>query len=866
MKRRLFAFALTLCLTLGILAAAGGAQAETYDVYVVSNTLKVYAKVSTASRVLGTLSYGEKMTCLATNSGWAAVRNDSGAIGYCKTGGLSTRNPNDLNVKAYITASNVPVYRKPDTSSGVMMRVKKNSSYTAVAVTQDGDWVRLKNGKYYGYVQAKYVSRSAADDGESALNTSVYISVNTVQGYDRPSTSGKVMGTLCYGEKYTLISVSGDWAYIQNAAGRRGYCQTSALTTKDPNAYSQMVYAAQDGAKVYKKPLTSSGVMKTLERGEGYLGVARTPDGEWLRLKNGGSYGYVQAKYFSITKPDAPLNTSVYISVNTVQGYDRPSTSGKVMGTLCYGEKYTLISVSGDWAYIQNAAGRRGYCQTSALTTKDPNAYSQMVYAAQDGAKVYKKPLTSSGVMKTLERGEGYLGVARTPDGEWLRLKNGGSYGYVQAKYFSTTKPDASEPESVIYVGATTLKVYKRPDSGSGALGTVCFGESMTLLSVDDGWACVRNAAGAVGYCSYGGLTRTNPNSFRQALYAAKDGVKLYSKPLESASVAATLKLNASVMAVAKSEDGRWLRILLDSGSHAYARTEDLSLEKIPEDNSPIQDVTPVTVYITDTNLNFYTSNSSQSTLKGTLSFGERLRCTGRGEGWARVENDNGSVGYCLESGLSTKDPNTYNTTLYAQADGVRVYQRAQSASTVLATLNQNAKATGVAVSPDKDWIRLYNGTIYGYARASDLATSPVESEAENSTINAIVTLARSLQGIPYKYAAQSPSDGFDCSGFTYYVYKNAAGVTLKRTAKTQGYNDSYPKIASRGDLKVGDLVFFDTVSDDGDLCDHVGIYLGGNQFIHASSAKGEVTISSLGSSSSDYYYRTYSWGRRIIG
>ena len=728
MKRRLFAFALTLCLTLGILAAAGGAQAETYDVYVVSNTLKVYAKVSTASRVLGTLSYGEKMTCLATNSGWAAVRNDSGAIGYCKTGGLSTRNPNDLNVKAYITASNVPVYRKPDTSSGVMMRVKKNSSYTAVAVTQDGDWVRLKNGKYYGYVQAKYVSRSAADDGESALNT------------------------------------------------------------------------------------------------------------------------------------------SVYISVNTVQGYDRPSTSGKVMGTLCYGEKYTLISVSGDWAYIQNAAGRRGYCQTSALTTKDPNAYSQMVYAAQDGAKVYKKPLTSSGVMKTLERGEGYLGVARTPDGEWLRLKNGGSYGYVQAKYFSTTKPDASEPESVIYVGATTLKVYKRPDSGSGALGTVCFGESMTLLSVDDGWACVRNAAGAVGYCSYGGLTRTNPNSFRQALYAAKDGVKLYSKPLESASVAATLKLNASVMAVAKSEDGRWLRILLDSGSHAYARTEDLSLEKIPEDNSPIQDVTPVTVYITDTNLNFYTSNSSQSTLKGTLSFGERLRCTGRGEGWARVENDNGSVGYCLESGLSTKDPNTYNTTLYAQADGVRVYQRAQSASTVLATLNQNAKATGVAVSPDKDWIRLYNGTIYGYARASDLATSPVESEAENSTINAIVTLARSLQGIPYKYAAQSPSDGFDCSGFTYYVYKNAAGVTLKRTAKTQGYNDSYPKIASRGDLKVGDLVFFDTVSDDGDLCDHVGIYLGGNQFIHASSAKGEVTISSLGSSSSDYYYRTYSWGRRIIG
>ena len=214
---------------------------------------------------------------------------------------------------------------------------------------------------------------------------------------------------------------------------------------------------------------------------------------------------------------------------------------------------------------------------------------------------------------------------------------------------------------------------------------------------------------------------------------------------------------------------------------------------------------------------------------------------------------------------MSLTNPNTSGTALYAQSAGVKVYKKASTSSDVLMTLSLNAQVTGVALSADKTWVRLYNGSAYGYVESRYLATSPLEDASGDSRIDRIVTLAKSLLGIPYKYAAQSPSDGFDCSGFTYYVYKNAAGITLKRTAYTQGYNDSYTKITSRSSLKVGDLVFFNTVSDDDDLCDHVGIYLGGNQFIHASSAKGEVTISSLGSSSSDYYYRTYSWGRRII-
>ena len=724
MKKRLFALVLAICLFAATGLLHSGARAESYTVYVVSNTLKVYKRASTSSGTLGTMAFGESMTCLAANSGWAAVKNSKGAIGYCKISGLSNVNPNTLNTKAYIKSASTPVYRRPDTGSAVMAKLKQNSSYTAVAVTKDGNWARLKNGSAYGYVQVKHLSRSPASAAPS-LNTTVYVAANTLAAYDRASTSGKSLGTMSYGESMTLLAASGGWARIRNAAGATGYCKLSGLTATNPNTLSQVVYINANGAKAYRKPSTSAGVMQTLKLNAKYTAVAMTPDGAWARLKNGNYYGYVQTKYLATAPTSGDTETAVYVSSNTLAVYAAPSTSGK-------------------------------------------------------------------------------------------------------------------------------------------ALGTLSFGESLTLLNVDDGWAKVRNASGTVGYCAYGGLTTTDPNNKTQACYAAKDGVKLYARPLASASVVQTVPANTSLMVVAVTEDGVWARILLSSGSYAYAQTEDLTTVKGPEDNSPIQDIEPRAVYVADTNLSFYAANSTGASVLGTASFGEALTCTGLGGGWARVVNASGAVGYCEQSGLTSTNPNTYSQALYAQSQGVKVYQRASTASAVLTTLSLNAQVTGVALSSDRSWVRLYNGSAYGYAQSSDLATSPAGSGG-NSKIDAILTLAKSLQGVPYKYAAQTPSDGFDCSGFTYYVFRNAAGISLKRTAKTQGYNESYEKISSRSSLKAGDLVFFNTVSDDDDLCDHVGIYLGNSQFIHASSAAGKVTISSLGSSERDYYYRTYSWGRRII-
>ena len=876
MKRKFIAVLLLVCVLAGLIPAELSALAASQTVYVTAYTLPVYKTYSTSSKVLGTMSYGESMTLLATNSSWAYVKNSAGATGYCKLSGIGTSNPNKYSEKIYINSSNVKVYKKPDTSSGVMMTLSKNASYTAVAKTPDNEWARLKNGSAYGYVQMKYISTSKVDDDAPStpdLTTkTVYISANTLNAYKSASSSSKVLGVMSYGESMTLLATSGDWAQIRNSANAVGYCKLSGLTATNPNNLDVRVYVSSASAKVYKKPSTSADVLTTVKLNDSFTAVAITADSAWARVKSGSSYGYIQASKLSASEtepeepdePDIPLVSTVYISANTLVAYSSPSTSSKNLGTMSYGERMTLLGVDGSWAKIQNSSGAVGYCKLDGLTIENPNSLNTTIYVTETGAKLYAKPTTSATVLGTLKQNAKYTAVAMTPDKVWLRLKNGSSYGYLLTDYASTEEVDDPAPgvTGTVYISANTLVAYSSPSTSSKSLGTMSYGESMLLLGVDDGWAKIQNSSGAVGYCKFGGLTNVNPNNLNLTMYAQSNGVKLYAKPLTTATVRKTINQGDSVTVIAVTGDGAWARVNLGSGKYAYAQMKSISETKPDGDDSGITDIKKKTVYISATTLAVYASPSTSSASLGTMSFGESLSCTGVNSTWARVVNSSGALGYCKLSGLSDTNPNTYNVTLYAQSSGVKVYSKASTSSTVLTTLSLNAKVTGVAINADKSWIRLKNDSgSYGYVQASSVATTPDSGSTDSATVNKVIALAKAQSGKPYVYGTTGPNS-FDCSGFTYYVFKNAAGITLKRTSESQGYDSSYTKISAISNLKVGDLVFFNTNSDDADLCDHVGIYLGSGSFIHASSAGGKVITSSL---NSGYYNRTYSWGRRVL-
>jgi cell wall-associated NlpC family hydrolase len=103
--------------------------------------------------------------------------------------------------------------------------------------------------------------------------------------------------------------------------------------------------------------------------------------------------------------------------------------------------------------------------------------------------------------------------------------------------------------------------------------------------------------------------------------------------------------------------------------------------------------------------------------------------------------------------------------------------------------------------------------------------------------------------GVPYRWGGADPS-GFDCSGFIMYVYAKH-GVSLPHHAASQ-YGVGVP--VDRGSLQAGDLVFFNGLG-------HAGIYVGGDQFIHAPHTGDVVKISSLNDS---WYARTWVGARRI--
>jgi cell wall-associated NlpC family hydrolase len=128
-------------------------------------------------------------------------------------------------------------------------------------------------------------------------------------------------------------------------------------------------------------------------------------------------------------------------------------------------------------------------------------------------------------------------------------------------------------------------------------------------------------------------------------------------------------------------------------------------------------------------------------------------------------------------------------------------------------------------------------------------ATADGAVVAPPSRYGGVVGIAMRYLGVPYRWGGASPSTGFDCSGFTMYVYAQV-GVSLPHYTGAQ-WNMGTP--VSRDQLQPGDLVFFNGLG-------HMGIYVGGGNFIHSPHTGDVVKISSM----SGWYAQTYVGARRL--
>lgn len=134
-------------------------------------------------------------------------------------------------------------------------------------------------------------------------------------------------------------------------------------------------------------------------------------------------------------------------------------------------------------------------------------------------------------------------------------------------------------------------------------------------------------------------------------------------------------------------------------------------------------------------------------------------------------------------------------------------------------------------------------------APAVEPLAAPATAVAASADGYALSGTALSLRGAPYRVGGIDPA-GFDCSGFVRYVYQQH-GVEMPREVRDQF---RVGKTVDRDRLEPGDLVFFSTVAPG---ASHVGIVIGGDQFVHAPSERGVVRVENL---SSQY------WASRFVG
>lgn len=149
---------------------------------------------------------------------------------------------------------------------------------------------------------------------------------------------------------------------------------------------------------------------------------------------------------------------------------------------------------------------------------------------------------------------------------------------------------------------------------------------------------------------------------------------------------------------------------------------------------------------------------------------------------------------------------------------------------------------------------RSKNTRVTSARRVTSLRSANGRRSSGASAGESIVHVASRFKGVRYRWGGSSRS-GFDCSGFTRYVFRQRAGVELPHSASAQ-FRKGTP--VSRSELKPGDLVFFQTYRRG---ASHVGIYIGNGQFIHASSAGGRVRVDSL---NDGYYRQRYVGARRL--
>ncbi|MFU2418338.1 SH3 domain-containing protein [Peptacetobacter sp. AB800] len=482
----------------------------------------------------------------------------------------------------------------------------------------------------------------------------------------------------------------------------------------------------------------------------------------------------------------------------------------------------------------------------------------------------------------------------------------------ISAVTLAMSSADSSALETAT-VTADALNMRSGPGISYSKRGVLHKGAKVTVLEKSKGWVKIKDSSGKTAwvsgqYLSTSGSSSSNSSSESAgyiAYVSVNSSLNVRSESSTSGSVIASLKNGEKVQVIEKKDNG-WSKIKTESGKVGWASSKYLVNTPSNSGNTSSQNNSVAAsgnVKVnTSSGLNVRKGPGTNHAIIGSLAGGSVVQVKEKSGGWVKVVLSNGSTGWVSGQYVSSTNESTSNSGSSQNNKPPQNNESTVASGRVKVTISKalnirKGPGTGNAIvgslaggsvvevkEKSNGWykIKTANGVegwvsgdyvtptdepLSGGASSNNSSSGNNSSSSNNNgsfgsgessaTGDKIVDYAYTLLGVPYKWGGNGPSS-FDCSGYTQWVYKNAAGISIPRVSRDQAQAGS---AVEKGNYKKGDLLYFNT---GGSGVSHVGIYIGGDKFIHCSgtqSKPGSVKVSSL----NGYYGNVLLGARRFV-
>lgn len=315
------------------------------------------------------------------------------------------------------------------------------------------------------------------------------------------------------------------------------------------------------------------------------------------------------------------------------------------------------------------------------------------------------------------------------------------------------------------------------------------------------------------------------------------DSLRLRESANTGSSILATVGQGANVVVLETAENG-WHKVNWN-GTEGYMSAEYLSVSTQVD-----ADLGTGTLDTDGASLNLRCGPGTDYDTLTSIPAGTALTLTGIDNGWYKTSY-NGMEGYIHSDYItlnesSSSAASTVSTGIL-NTDGSSLNLRSGPGTEYDKLISIPASAVLTLTGSENGWYKTSYGGVEGYVSSEYIVFSDSAAVTSNSALGAqIVEYAMQFLGRSYVYGASGPNS-FDCSGFTSYVYQNF-GYTLNRSAAGQYSNGTS---IDQSQLQPGDLLVWRAYGSS-KTATHVGIYIGNNQYIHASSTHGYITINDM--------------------